>query len=360
MVIMNVNQEKIYLSINLKLINMIKKNITKKQHYVPKLHLKHFSLSSGKKNYHIYSFDKKSEIQGKMNINKAAMENYFYGKDAIGQTIEYSLSLLENNINKHIYRELISSEDPMVFEIINYKFLFAQFVAIQVIRTKNYLEDLRVYSKRLKEVILEGNPEFDDNELCHEVNQMDSENAIRKLHLSSFKENKVKELASIFTNQKWVLLVNNTPIPFWTSDNPVARFNPFDLSPHPNMGFLSRGIQTYFPLSTKLCLCILDPEIYKTYNKMEKIDPMFLELHKMQVDKINIYCIMDVIFINSLQVKECYRQVFSKTKDFDLAEEMVQSNPRIKDIENKSDIKVQKNWRGPGRDLIISTNKGHK
>lgn len=332
----------------------------KKQHYVPKLHLKHFANPTGKKKYYTYYFDKKSEIVHKSNINNAAMENYFYGKDAIGQIIEYSLSLFENNINKRIYRELISSEDPIVFEIPGHKFLFAQFVAVQILRTKNHLEDIKVHSKKLKEIILEGNPGFEDKELGREVHQMDSEEAIRELQLLAFSEKNVKGLARIFTNQKWVLLVNNTPIPFWTSDNPVARFNPFDLYPYSNMGFLSRGMQVYFPLSTKLCLCILDPEIYRTYNKMEKIDPLYLELHKMKVDKVDINCIMDVIFINSLQVKECYRQVFSKTRDFGLAEEMVKANPRIKDIENKTEIKVQKNWRGPGDDLIISSNLGHQ
>lgn len=341
---------------------MKKRTPPKKQHYVPKLHLKHFSVRGKRKKYYINSFDKKSEIHTKININQAAMENYFYGKDVIGQSIEYSLSIIEGNIDKHIYRDLVSYEDPVIFELPGYKFLFSQFVALQFLRTKNHLEEMKEFFKRLKGVILDEDPLFEDEKLGREVHGLDSEESIKELQLYSLNEKSVKEFAKIFNSKKWVLLVNNTPIPFWTSDHPIARFNPFDLSPFSNMGLLSEGMQLYFPLSTKLCLCMLDPEIYRTYNKMEKIDPIYLELHKMKVDKVEINCIMDVIFMNSLQLKECYRQVFSKTTDFGLAEEMVKSNPNIKDIENKGETKIQKNWRVGKRkgDLIISTYKGHK
>jgi hypothetical protein len=69
--------------------------------------------------------------------------------------------------------------------------------------------------------------------------------------------------------------------------------------------------------------------------------------------------IEDVIFLNSLQVKECYMQIYSKMDDFELAEKMVKENPSIKNLEDKTEIKVQKNWK-PGRDLIISSNVGYK
>ena len=248
---------------------MKKKNKPKRQHYVPKLHLKHFSNSGGKKKYYIYYFDKKCEIEGESNINNAAMENYFYGKDIIGQTIEYSLSKFESNINK-IYRDLISSEDPIIFEIPGYKNLFAQFIATQLIRTKDHLEHLKVQNKLIKTKILEGGQEFADEELGHQVREMDSDEFVKKMQLLGFKEDNVKFFANTFYDKKWVLLINNTPIPFWTSDNPIAQFNPFNWDPYPNMGLISTGMQIYLPLSTKLCLCILDPEIYNFIIKWKK------------------------------------------------------------------------------------------
>lgn len=338
---------------------------TKKQHYVPQLHLKHFSIEKvlpERKNYHIYFYDKKSEIVGKLNIKKAAMENYFYGQDFIGQSIEYSLSKFESNVDKHIYKDLISSENPDIFEILKYRGLFSQFISIQFIRTKDHREDLKILFKLVKEKILDGKPEieFETYELGRQILEMDSDKVVKEMQLKSFSTDQVNFYTNIFGNKKWILLVNKTPIPFWTSDNPIARFNPCDLSPYPNMGLLSKGMQIYFPLSDKLCLCMLDPEIYKSYNKMEKIDPLDVKLNILHVDKVDIDCIMDIIFINSLQVKECYRQVFSKTNDFDLAKGMIKANPQIKYVENKSKVTLIKNWRGPGRDLIVSDNIGHK
>lgn len=341
---------------------MKKKKKKKRQHFVPQLHLKHFSngkKSHGKRNSYVYFYDKQSEIQGKKNITHAAMENYFYGNDFVGQTIENSLSIFESNINKHVYIDLISSEDPIMFEFLGYRGLFAQFVALQFVRTKDHREDIKVMHKLLKAKILEGGKKFADEDLGRQVQEMDSDTFVKEMQLRFFLPENVKYFANIFANKKWVLLINNTPIPFWTSDNPIARFNPFDLDPYSNMGLLSMGIQIYFPLSTKLCLCMLDPEIYRTYNEMERIDLLSIKLNIMQVDTVFINCIMDVLFINSLQVKECYRELYSKFDDFELAKGMVKADPSIKNIENKAEVKVVKDWK-PGSDLIIGTNKGHK
>ncbi len=341
---------------------MGKRTRPKKQHYVPKLHLKHFANRKGKKNYYLYYFDKKSEIVGKININDAAMENHFYGTDVIGQTIEHSLSIFESNINKHVYRDLISSEDHRIFEILKYRGLFSQFVATQFIRTKDHREDLKINNKLVKEKILDGGSEeeFKTYELGRQILEMDSDKFVKEMQLKSFKVENVNFYANIFGNKKWVLLVNNTPIPFWTSDNPIARFNPFKFEKVPNMGLIFHGMQVYFPLSNKLCLCMLDPFIYRSYNKMERIDPLYVRLNILQVDKVFINCIIDVIFINSLQLKECYRQVFSKENDFKLAKDMIEADPSIKDVENKTKVTIIKNWRGTGRDLIVTDNIGHK
>lgn len=339
---------------------MKKRNKRKKQHYVPQLHLKHFSIAQTirqKKNYYIFYYDKKLEIKTKINIKDAAMENYFYDNKLIGQTIEHSLSIFESKISKQIYNDLISFENHTIFEIPQYKRLFSEFIAVQLIRTKNMREGLKVQFKQLKEILIDDVENF-DNVFGKLIQEMDSDEFVKETQLQFFNPERVRYFANLFFNKKWVLLVNETDIPFWSSDNPITRFNPFDLSPYSNMGIISWGIQFYFPLSTRLCLCMLDPERYSSFNKMEKIDPDNIQQNIFEVEKMSI-TMEDVLFLNSLQVKECYRQVYSKIDDFELAEKMVKEDPSIKDLENKTEIKVQKNWK-PGSDLIISSNIGHK
>ncbi|MGZ7135095.1 MAG: DUF4238 domain-containing protein [Methanobacterium sp.] len=336
------------------------KNKTRRQHYVPQLHLKHFSnikrVRHKKENY-VFYYDKKNEIKDKINIKHAAMENYFYGEDIIGQTIENSLRIFESNINKHIYRDIISFKDPNIFEIPKYKMLFSQFLAVQFNRTKHLREDLKVQYKMIKEHLIDDVKNL-DNDFGKLIKEMDSDEFVKKIQLNFFKEEAVKHFAEIFYNKKWVLLVNDTEIPFCTSDNPITRFNPFNLDPYPNLGLISWGIQIYFPLNNKLCLCMLDPERYSSFNNIEKIDPEYVPQNIYEVKKVSIK-VEDVIFLNSLQVKECYRLIFSKIDDFKLAEKMVKEDPKIKDLENKAELTVQKNWK-PGSDLIVMTNRGYK
>jgi len=332
----------------------------KNQHYVPQLHLRHFSNTQTirrKKTHYVYYYDKKMEIKSKINVKHAAMEKYFYDNELIGQTIEHSLSMLESRINKDIYKDLISFEDPMIFEIPKYKMLFSEFLAVQLIRTKHNREDLKVQFKMIKEQVLDGVEDI-NTDFLKQVQNMDSDESVKEVQLKNFKPENVKHYAKIFYDKKWMLLVNNTEIPFWTSDNPIVRFNPLNLDPYPNTGLISWGIQIYFPLSSSLCLCMLDPERYVSFKKIEKVDPKDVQQNINKVEKMSIK-IEDVIFLNSLQVKECYRQIYSKLDDFELAEKMVKEDPSIKDLENKTEIKVQKNWK-PGSDLIISTNVGYK
>lgn len=67
--------------------------------------------------------------------------------------------------------------------------------------------------------------------------------------------------ADVFIQKKWFLLVNNTPMPFWTSDNPVG-WVPENTMPIYG-GFM------YFPILPNLMLCMYDDVQLKGINKKE-------------------------------------------------------------------------------------------
>lgn len=89
---------------------------------------------------------------------------------------------------------------------------------------------------------------------------------IKKDHLRIL--NKFSEdIGAIFLLKKGVIIKNNTDLNFWTSDNPIVRYNP-----NGDLGFNCDLIHVFFPLSPKLCLCLLDPFNYSNYSVEKKFD----------------------------------------------------------------------------------------
>lgn len=77
---------------------MNKKQITKKQHYVPRMILKRFSCSSSENNkkYFIYQYDKEKDIERRVDIMDVCHKNNLYEiKDEQGNVLE--ANLIENS-----------------------------------------------------------------------------------------------------------------------------------------------------------------------------------------------------------------------------------------------------------------------
>lgn len=318
---------------------------SKKHHYVPQLHLRHFAnakTSRGKKNYTVYFYDKKDDIQSKVNIKKAAMENYFHGKGEAGQIIEKTMGRFETEVAP-VYRDLISFEDHRILENIEFRVILSAFITVQHIRTLKSREEIRATFRMAKEELF---GQFDEvNQESREVIEDYYSEEVEEVHLSLINQEVLSDLTKILYDKKWILLENNTNFPFWTSDNPVARYNPLDLSPYGNLGVACWGIQIYFPLNTKLCLCLLDPERYREYNNLEKVKSQDIKQNIKNAEKCIIEDKDDIEFINGLQVKESYRQVFSKFDNFSLAKKMIKENPNIKNLEDEIEVNFQKEFR---------------
>ena len=68
----------------------------------------------------------------------------------------------------------------------------------------------------------------------------------------------------ILIDLKWRLLVNNTNIPFITSDNPVCLYNQFIEKRNCNLcGLALSGLQFFYPLTPQLGVFYFDGDIYK-------------------------------------------------------------------------------------------------
>jgi len=114
----------------------------------------------------------------------------------------------------------------------------------------------------------------------------------------------VLQVGWLLYSSHWTLLINKTSLPFWTSDNPVALYNPIDYSNKSGIGFAVRGIQIHLPINSELLLLVLDPTSYnlsavKIIKKPEQI-----------TDE------------NEIQLYNATRFVISSDADFSLAKRM--------------------------------------
>jgi hypothetical protein len=281
------------------------------QHYVSRFYLKNFSKPQGE-NYIINCFDKSELKQFSADISNVGCEKYFYDIDRdTHQLVEKKLSEHEKEFSS-IYNKLIERKNLACLDW-KEKEIIAHFVATQEFRTREMKEMFRSIAKELKRW-LSNKPLKKD--LKRQLEEIQTEKGLKSIHLYSLVETLLgkSKLVDIVLQMKWILGESYLKMPFWTSDNPVCRFNPIDLKPYGNLGLLSRGIQVFFPLTPHLILVFCDPLEY------------ILNPEK-------ITCIKDnILFANTLQLGFCTRHIFSIDKDFSIAKKWLKEYPNSRDI----------------------------
>lgn len=290
---------------------LLMENRVKLQHYVPRFYLRRFSSKRGK-NYLINCFHKNTSEKFLVNIRNIASEKYFYDLHRKSeQIVEKAFSRIEGEFAR-VYRKLIEKQnldDLSEDEIVT----MAIFIITQLIRTREQREHVRDIVTKIKEELDKRGAELVPK-LEHQLNESLKDESIKKLQLQMLMD--LPKYLGIILTLKWIIYLNETDMPLWTSDHPITRYNPIDLWPYGNMGLTSPGIQIHFPLTSNMAICLCDPVQYIH-------EPLIQTL-----DDENY-----VIFENSLQVEWSTRHVFSKHDDFSLAYQMIEEYPELKDIE---------------------------
>ncbi len=284
----------------------------KLQHYVPRFYLHSFSIH-GKEDF-LYCFDKSKSSSFVVNIRNIASETYFYDTaNEVTQRIEKMFSEAES-LFKPVHEKIVLSEDlgSLTSEE---KLSLACFVVTQELRTKERRETQKDMIRQLKERLAKEELSKELQERLR-LEELETEEGIKAFHLSTLKNAPL--YTDIVLQMKWRLFINRTPMPFWSSDHPVNRFNPVDAKPYGNLGLLCRGIEIHFPLSPKLTLSMCDPSMYDLLPSKYEIDD-----------------IQNTVFLNWLQVCFSTSYVFSDTDDFSLAKEIVRANPSLRELNRK-------------------------
>ncbi len=286
-------------------------NKIKLQHYVPRFYLKKFTFNRDKDL--LYCFDKAEKKNFTVNISKIGCESYFYDISVdVDQKFEKILSDKERKFSV-AYHKLIRKRNLKRLSTKERRSI-AELVALQELRTKEYREMLRNIVRGTNEALL-GKGKLSE-ELKKQLEEDNTEDSIKSMQIKSIQEN-ISNYGTIISKMNWILLENITHIPYWTSDHPINRYNDVDMSPYGNLGFLSTGIQIFFPLTPRLALAFCDPEKFRYLPEFERND------------------LEGVTFQNSLQVNRSTRHIFCNLDDFSLAEKILEENPSLGDIDRK-------------------------
>jgi hypothetical protein len=304
----------------------------RKQHYVPIVYLKEFSNST-KKGHFLFVYDKENSNTFSSNIKNIGQETFFYDIDE-ENIIERFFGRFEREFGTIIKK--ITSNNNLECLNDHYKKFLSEFISIQFLRTK----EKKIIKKELTEKLISligksSFPSFKKGEITI------SDDSLRKLHDQQILETFIPISKILMDEMSWKLSINNTKIPFWTSDNPCAVYNELTPKSHKgNLGLKCKGFQLHFPLSSKLLLILINKNLkLRDLSKAERLDNKELKSwlseigEKINLDVVDIIPdnelvdIMRVTFENNLQVASSTRFIYSQEKSFSLANKWLKDSP---------------------------------
>lgn len=336
---------------------------TKKEHYVPRCYLENFEDNNGR----IHVFDKVIIQTRNPKKEEIAHENYFYDMDIEKLISDVPLEQREKIINdikeitgcddwdtivteiinpKHIEKKFFCEVEgvygPLLKRIIQNSYsgnqwvidhcapfseddksMLSLFLAIQIIRTKAFRDSIHQISEKTFQTLLYKQQLNDEVSISREdINVKANSEYIKLLHLDMIlDEDMALEMAEVFSNHIWVMNVNKTSTPFYTSDNPVLTIPHIKDKYMTYGGYNSKGVEVVFPVSPNLLLSMYEKRQFSSYFN----DRSF------RIIKDDT----TVDYYNRVQVAQSFRCVFSNMNEFSIAKDMCDKYPEIRDPNNR-------------------------
>ena len=245
----------------------------KNQHYIPKFYLRNFSYKNNEKQIGIYNIENKV-FHKTAALKHQGSKDFFYGHDGI---LEDDLANIEGHLAEMI-KSIVESKKIPQRSNIHYTLLLL-FVALTHVRNPIVIKNMRDNFKELNSCLTDLNVDSDLKKQIHDM----SDNDIVKLHLSQ-----LKLIIDCLSDLKCKLFVNNTKIPFISSDFPVIRHNMFLDSfkwQHGKYGYACKGLQIFIPITPTIMIILFDADTYKV--GINNRDVMELS-NKQEIDNLNV------------------------------------------------------------------------
>ncbi|HTU93781.1 MAG TPA: DUF4238 domain-containing protein [Gemmataceae bacterium] len=291
---------------------------TKTQHYVPQFYLRGFTNAAGR----IVCYDKVSDKTHPTSTHAAAQESYFYEippgsiKDVNvpANMVENALSVVEKTWAP-LHAALIKSADiDRITATLTIE--YAPFLVMQWMRTKTYRDAMHQIAQMSMQLLA------DDLVMVNfpgeSVTVKLGDHAMAAMHAQKlFDRQTVKRMADELGGDIWVVGINDTDHPFYTSDHPVVRRGNLMDGGRQMVGILDPGIEFAFPLDSRHILLILERTYFADWRKQDNRGV------RLTVEKVRDY--------NVLQVLRSCQRVFCAVDDFELARQVCRDHPEVRD-----------------------------
>lgn len=236
------------------------------QHYVPRLYLKRFTCNGSQ----IYLFDKfhqSRKTSKPKSIKSVASDEYFYNipeehfRKLDPFLIDNVFTKLENKYATSL-AEMIESVTRGRRIIKRQKEALAIHLALQILRTLEFRNSYIELSKKVQKELFEAYLRW--KKLDAEVEVSIDDDFVPAAHAKMmFSSELLEQLVPFLVDCIWMVGVNDTTQPLYTSDNPVIKnAHLAEVAPLAN-GWLSPGVEIVFPLSSKLVLFLQGKELYR-------------------------------------------------------------------------------------------------
>jgi hypothetical protein len=286
----------------------------KTQHYVPRSYLRYFSHSRNR----LFVFDKRDGRKFETSVDNIAAEKYFYDLPGESeQALEHALAnMIDGNYPRWADDVLATINSG---KRINYtqKKNLALFIALQALRTR-WLRDVNIgVLNQIEEVFSHFSRKYEQEQgiqlkpdaSLSALLSADKEETAKLSQIASIKNpDTVQNIVGILLNHIWIVGINKTDRPFYTSDNPVVRWAHKSHPLRSYSGLRSEGVEIAFPLTPKCILTLLERTFHAD---LEVLDCGFMPIDE-----------NGVVYYNGLQVFDSHRWIFSLSSDFTLTEEM--------------------------------------
>lgn len=289
----------------------------KRQHYVPQFYLRNFSYERAEP-FRIYSFDKTRNVVFDTKPKDACLEKFFYGRGKQANDAETDFCSIEGKTSP-IIRKVLERDGNVILDC-DERDVLSRFISGLYGRTKETRELITDLGRNMEEMLSGERLSADFAKAFEEWKRTWR---VERTQVELLRELDVEEdIHGWIAVRVWTFLVNETDIPFWTSDHPVVRNNSLldDLlgAEWGKTGWKNIGVEIYLPLNPRICLAIFDPRCESACLPHRKI--------------VNSE---EVKYTNSLQVRDSTRFIFSNKNEFSIAKDMLGHNPELGQVDRK-------------------------
>lgn len=297
-------------------------------HYVPQFYLRSFADTAGL----IWVFDKITQRTFHTSTRNVAAQQQFHTMSPLTDESKQSLAataassgmdvetladplLVERKLAEFeaiysgIYHAMLEEIEQTGQLTQNHRAETAEYLAMQILRTA----ETRQLVKEIGESVYDAVLGLKAANLRVRFNEERAAMEHMGLMFSPLRT----QLADLLLAHIWIIGRNTTATPLYTSDNPIVKQGHVSDTLGVLQGWNSPGIEIAFPLNPTFVLRLY---AHQKFGDLEPFDGRQQDLTPQEVEALN-----------TLQVVQCWRQIYCRDASFQLAERLCQQHPELTD-----------------------------